>query len=125
MKLGDQQAENVIKVWNTYLENGDKYTYPVTGFSHKVMDQRRVEVIPQLKALLDKFINSSLTVEEFKTRVGEINKTNPLWGFSGTNGLTFFNLLVQASTSARLQGELNNLIKRNAADTREHRFCDQ
>ena len=47
-KFTDKQADSVIKVWNAYLEGGEKCVYPVTGFSHKEMDRRRLEIIPDI-----------------------------------------------------------------------------
>jgi hypothetical protein len=111
MALTNEQSEAVMKVWNAYLEGGEKYVYPVTGFTHKVMDQQRVAVIPDVKKLLDKFINGSVTVEDFRIKIDEINKKNLLWGFNGTNGQAFFNLIAKASVEANLHTELNNLFK--------------
>ena len=111
MTLTDQQSENIMKVWNAYLDDGEKYVYPVTGFTHAVMDQHRLEVIPELKSWLEKFIYGSITVDEFKTKVEEVNKANLLWGFIGVNGQTFFNLVAGTSLAAKLQSELINLFK--------------
>ncbi|MBN2678533.1 MAG: hypothetical protein JXR32_10790 [Anaerolineaceae bacterium] len=111
MTLTDKQSENVMKVWNAYLEDGGKYIYPVTGFTHKEMDQQRVKVIPELKKLLDKCVYGSVTVEDFRVKVEEINKVNLLWGFQGANGQAFFNLIAKASQSANMQIELNNIFK--------------
>jgi hypothetical protein len=111
MKLTDKQSDQVIAVWNTYAESGGKYVYPATGFSHMVLDQHRLEVIPDLKRLNEKFINGSSTVEEFRAHIEEINRKNLLWGFQGLNGQTFFNAIAKSSVETNLHAELNNLFK--------------
>jgi hypothetical protein len=111
IKLTEQQSEAVMKVWNSYLDGGEKYTYPITGFTHQVLDQHRLEVIPEVKRMVDKFTNGSVPVEEFRSHIEEINKKNLLWGFSGANGQVFFNTFVKASLEAKLHNELNNLFK--------------
>lgn len=111
IKLTDQQSEAVMKVWNAYLEGGEKYVYPATGYTHQVLDQHRLEVIPDVKRMVDKFLNGSVPVEEFKTRIEEVNKKNLLWGFHGANGQTFFDNFVKAGLDAKLHNEMNNLFK--------------
>ncbi|MGB8252570.1 MAG: hypothetical protein WCF08_05100, partial [Anaerolineaceae bacterium] len=111
MKLNEKQTSSVIKVWNAYLDGGDKYIYPITGYSQKELDQHRLEVIPDVKKLLDQLINGGDTVEEFRTKVEEINKKNLLWGYNGANGQVFFELIAKTSVTAKLQIEFNNLLK--------------
>jgi hypothetical protein len=111
IKLTEQQSEAMMKVWNAYLEGGDKYTYPVTGFTHKEMDQHRLEIIPDLRKLLDRYLNGSVTVEEFKLKIDEVNKANLLWGFNGANGQAFLNSIVKSCATAKLHEELNYLFK--------------
>lgn len=111
IKLTDQQSEAVMKVWNAYLEGGEKYVYPITGFTHQVLDQHRLEVIPAVKKIVDKFNNGSVPVEEFRSNIEEVNQKNLLWGFQGANGQTFFNSFVKAGLDAKLHNELNNLFK--------------
>lgn len=111
MKLTDKQSDQVIAVWNTYAESGGKYVYPATGYSHMILDQHRLEVIPEVKKLVEKFINGSVTVEVFKAHIEEVNKKNLLWGFQGLNGQTFFDAIAKGSVECNLQAELNNLFK--------------
>ena len=111
MKLTDKQSDQVIAIWNTYVESGAKYVYPATGYSHMVLDQHRLEVIPEVKKHIDKFINGSSTVEELRVHIDEINKKNLLWGFQGLNGQTFFNAIAKSSLETNLQNELTNLFK--------------
>ncbi|GEM_PF-541086 len=111
IKLTELQSEAVMKVWNAYLEGGEKYVYPITGFTHQVLDQHRLGLIPEVKRMVEKFTNGSVPVEEFRSQIEEINKKNLLWGFNGANGQTFFNTFVKASLEAKLHNELNNLFK--------------
>jgi hypothetical protein len=111
MKLTDKQSDQVIAVWNTYAESGGKYVYPATGYSHMVLDQHRLGIIPEVRKLIDKFINGSSTIDEFKAGIVEVNKKNLLWGFQGLNGQTFFDAVARSSLETNLQAELNNLFK--------------
>jgi hypothetical protein len=111
MKLTDKQSDQVIAVWNSYAESGGKYVYPATGYSHLVLDQHRLEIIPEIRKHIDKFINGSSTIDEFKTGIVEANKKNLLWGFQGLNGQTFFEAVAKSSVETNLQAELNNLFK--------------
>ena len=105
MNLTDKQSDQVITVWNTYVESGARYVYPATGFSHMQLDQHRLEVIPELKKLIDRFINGSGTVEEFRTDIQDINKKNLLWGFQGLNGQTFFDAIARSSVETNHHAE--------------------
>jgi hypothetical protein len=111
MTLSEKQSEKFLKVWNAYLADGEKYVYPTSGFTHQELDQHRVKLIPELKNLIDRFVYGSITIEEFKTKLEEINKVNLLWGFNGPNGQAFLNLIAKTSLEARLQHELINLFK--------------
>lgn len=111
MKLTDAQADNFIKVWNLYMDGGDKYVYPFSGYSQKELDEHRLVVIPEVKKWLDKYLNGNVPADEFKTIIDDINKKNLLWGFHGSNGQVFLNSIVTTSIAAKLHNELNYLFK--------------
>jgi hypothetical protein len=63
-------------------------------------DDQRVTIIEEkLKPLLAGYFNGSVPLVSFKRQVDGINKQNELWGFRGTKGQMFFNMLLNAAKS--------------------------
>jgi hypothetical protein len=75
-------------------------------------DARRANIIESaLKPLLKKFLEVAISIADFKRQVDGINKQNKLWGFSGTKGQMFFNMLVNAVDATEGVSELDDQLR--------------
>lgn len=104
--LKDEQRTRAVEALNEYLAapSGMNGKTPVQAQAED--DAKRVMLIEkELKPLLAGYLNGSVDLIEFKSKIDGINKRNELWGFSGIKGQMFFNMVV------------------NVADHREE--CDQ
>jgi hypothetical protein len=62
------------------------------------LDQNRGAVIEgELAPLLSGFLNGSVPLVDFKSKIDSINKRNEYWGFKGIKGQMFFNMLVNVA----------------------------
>ena len=76
------------------------------------LDRDRIELIEKaLRPLLTKYLERSISTGDFKRQIDGINKQNRLWGFSGTKGQMFFNLLVNAVDELQSTPELDDQLR--------------
>ncbi len=75
------------------------------------LDRSRLEVINQIKDLLNNFVNGEITLKDFKSNNDSINKRNRFWGFKGINGQMFFNMLYNLSKKKGILEDLNDILK--------------
>jgi hypothetical protein len=111
MNLTKQQIERVYQVWQTYVENGEKFMNASKEFSHQELDQKRRETIPEVLDWLNRFLKDEVALEEFKTVNDGINKRNRLWGFQAINGQMFFNVMTKNSIAGGCRDEFISLLK--------------
>lgn len=110
--MNEDQKKRAIQIWNKYTFEGERFINASQEFGHDELDCLRNEVIPEINAVLHKFLSGEFSLDEFKTRIDSINKRNRLWGFKGINGQMFFNLLVKTSFTGGKTEEFIALLKR-------------
>jgi len=113
MSLNKSQTERVQQVWQVYLSNGEKFVNASKEYAHQELDQHRRDTIPEILEWINRFLQGSVPIEEFKTVIDGINKRNRLWGFQGINGQMFFNMLTKNSISGNRLEEFSSLLKKS------------
>jgi len=102
--LNEQQKQRAVEVAREYLAAPEQTEVkPSTEVIKRSvpLDKQRVNVIEeQLKPLLNKYLEGSIKLEEFKSQIDGINKRNSYWGFRGIKGQMFFNLVVKVAPGA-------------------------
>lgn len=99
--LKDEQRARAVEALDEYLaapssEPGKTFLQAQADF-----DARRVTLIEtELKPLLAGYLNGSVNLLEFKSKIDGINKRNELWGFKGIKGQMFFNMVVNVADHA-------------------------
>lgn len=76
------------------LNQGKKQLY-------EEFDKTRLEALEKVMDVLGEFFKEAISLEEFKKKVDSLNKQNPYWGFRGTNGQMFFNMLYNSSSDKK------------------------
>ena len=111
--MNDEQKKRAIQIWKKYSEHGKSFLNASQEYTQEALDQRRNEVIPEVRAALDAYLNGGLALDAFKTQIDSINKRNRLWGFKGINGQMFFNMLTKLSQAGGKSNELETLLKKS------------
>jgi hypothetical protein len=108
-------SEKQIGLLNTlikdYLDNGKKIIHDEEVEEEKIFDEKRIEVMKDLKKLITDFQKDSIHLDVFKIKVDGINKKNRLWGFRGMSGQMFFNIIYNLAQSKKQTDKLNKLLK--------------
>jgi len=112
MNLTNDQITRAFQVWEYYAENGVKFLNKSGEYTDQELDHKRIELIPRISSILDKFIIGELDLGEFKTQIDSINKRNRLWGFMAINGQMFFNMIMKTSQNGKKTQELIQLLKK-------------
>jgi hypothetical protein len=98
MLLQPEQQRRAIQVLQDYLAapaNADGRT-PMEVQAE--LDKNRIKLIDtELKPLVNAYLNSQATLQDFKSKVDGLNKRHEYWGFKGVKGQMFFNMLVNVS----------------------------
>lgn len=110
--LNAQQKERSLEVWKNYLSGGGVIWNADQEYSNQEINQQRMQIIPEVKEWLNKFLDGTVRLEEFKTAVDGINKRHPLWGFRAINGQMFFNILTTNSIAGDKKTELTRLLQK-------------
>lgn len=109
MILTDNQQ--LHRAWDEFADNGfrmkDNQGEIVTM---EEADERREDRLPILNELLDKFMSGEMPLDEFKSEIDGQNKRFRYWGFKGTNGMMFFNMLFNSAGESRRE-ELASLLQ--------------
>lgn len=111
MSLNRIQTERVQQVWQAYISNGEKILNASKEYTQRELDQKRLEIIPEVLGWLNRFLKGDVALEEFKTVNDGINKRNRLWGFQAINGQMFFNVLAKNSNAGERREEFVELLK--------------
>lgn len=109
--MNEEQRKRAIQIWQKYCVVGEKFINASQEYTHEELDQRRLEVIPEVMTMLQDYLSSKIQLDEFKTHIDSINKRNRLWGFKGINGQMFFNILTKTSATGGKSSEFENLLK--------------
>ena len=92
--LNDQQRQRALEALRQYLKAPKKSP----DLPPDELDKKRVQLInSELAPLVQTFLNGSVGISEFKSKIDGINKRNNWWGFKGIKGQMFFNLVVNVS----------------------------
>ena len=74
-------------------------------------NRKRYEVNSEkINPLINEFIANNISLDEFKSRIDGFNKKYKLWGYSGTAGAMFFNLVRRAEEDIK---KLEDNIKKS------------
>jgi len=112
MALNEIQKEHAGRIWQEYIDKGEKFLNASEEFTQQELDQRRKQTIPEVLGWLNRFLNGEVPLEEFKTVNDGINKRNRLWGFQAINGQMFFNVVTKNSIAGDRLDELADLLKK-------------
>ncbi len=112
-QLNNEQMQRALAVMREYLsapQNSDGTGTPIEVQAER--DGKRVETIREkLKPLVQGFLNRTIPLEEFKSKVDSLNKHHEYWGFKGVKGQMFFNMLFnRAEDSTELAEELKSAV---------------
>lgn len=111
MTLSKSQIEKIQRVWDDYIAHGEKILNASKEYTQHELDEKRLEIIPEVLSWLNRFLKGEVALEEFKTANDGINKRNRLWGFQAINGQMFFNVLAKNSNAGDRREELIELLK--------------
>ena len=111
MSLEKSKIERVQQIWQAYVDSGKTFVNASKEYTQEELDQARRDTIPEVLEWLNRFLNSDVQLEEFKTVLDGINKRNRLWGFQGINGQMFFNILTKNSIAGDHLEEFDQLLK--------------
>lgn len=108
----EAEARFLNEVWGDYIEEGRQY---INNDGEKVDTQRvseqRVESLSVRKEILENFWSGDYNVQEFKEELDGESKKHSLFGYGGTSGAMFFNLLFNASERQDQVDELESLLR--------------
>jgi hypothetical protein len=111
MPLSPEQTTRAVEAMQAYLSappNQDGVTYFQASAAH---DEERVRLIDsQLKLLVQGYLDSSVSLADFKSKIDGINKRHELWGFKGIKGQMFFNMVVNVGDAAECDQEMKSAI---------------
>lgn len=111
--MNDEQEKRAIQIWKKYCAETEQFLNKSGEFTDVELDKRRIEVIPEVLAVLQDYLSGDIQLDEFKTRIDSINKRNRLWGFKGINGQMYFNLMTKTSAAGGKVSEFEHLLKRS------------
>lgn len=99
VELNEAQERLAVETMRAYLSAASDDGRMVVEFEAD-LDSKRISIIQtELKPLLSQYLAGKIAVADFKTKIDGINKRNRLWGFNGTKGQMFFNLLLNVAES--------------------------
>jgi hypothetical protein len=96
--LTEEQKRRAIEVMRQYLNaphDEEGRTQTETGSR---LDQDRIKVIKDiLGPLVSGYLDKTISLPEFKSKIDSTSKRHALWGFKGIKGQMFFNLVVKTA----------------------------
>lgn len=111
MTLSKSQIEQIQRIWEDYISHGARILNASKEYTQQELDEKRLEIIPEVLGWLNRFLKDEIALEEFKTANDGINKRNRLWGFQAINGQMFFNVLAKNSSAGERREEFIELLK--------------
>ena len=105
----DTQGQ-IITIWDKYISNNKKIL-DTKGTEYEDIDTQRLEWMQSPRDMMSDFIDSHLTLSEFKYHIDGFNKEHNLWGFTSIKGQMFFNLLLKTSETEEQTSKLTQLIR--------------
>lgn len=109
--MDEDKKEKALKLLND-LENNPIVVNQGKVRDFKEFDELRIQVINDLRPVLDRFFLDEVTLGDLRYIVDVTNKRNPLWGFRGVNGQMFFNMLVNSTINeVGLKDTLKEVLK--------------
>jgi hypothetical protein len=112
--LSDAQKVLAVRLMRQYLSDAapdsESGKSPVET-SRELDANRRKQIADSLQPVIAKFLEGSMSIEDFKRDIDRINKRHEYWGFKGIKGQMFFNLVFNAAEDlAELTAELKSAI---------------
>lgn len=91
-------AERITEVWDEFAAAGFQYASD-SGDLYELgeNDEVRRERLPRRREILQGFLDGDLDIESFRSEMASEAGQHKLWGYSGTSGGMFFNMLISAS----------------------------
>ncbi len=112
MTLSEERQKAVLDLLDDYIANGEKALRVELNkeIPYTDLDDNRISVIKTIKTEINKFLQKEIQLEEFKSNIDSINKRNRLWGFKGSNGQMFFNMIFNVATKHDLIDSLTKIL---------------
>jgi hypothetical protein len=96
--LSTEQRHRSLEIMQEYLAAKVDTAGKALTEVEAELDQIRGTVIEnELSPLLAHFLSGDVPLADFKSKIDSINKRNEYWGFKGTKGQMFFNMLVNVT----------------------------
>jgi len=109
--LNEAQKSKALKVWNYYLNKGKKFYNASEEYTQEELDKERLDAIPEVNSVITKYLQDEISLDEFKSSIDSINKSNRLWGFKGISGQMYFNMLYNSSSGYGMLDDLDSILK--------------
>jgi hypothetical protein len=101
MALSTDQLARAVEVMKAYLDAPSTADDKTPRQRSEEGDKDRAEVIDgQLKPLVDGYLSGNVPLDEFKSKIDGINRRHERWGFKGSKGQMFFNMVVNVAHDA-------------------------
>ena len=91
--LNEQQIALAIESMKEYISASNSEGETTVGIETDIDQKRELVIESELKPLLSNYLDGTLELSDFKSKVDSINKKNELWGFKGIKGQMFFNIV--------------------------------
>lgn len=109
MVLADEGK--ITDVWDAFANADFRYaSTDGTVHEHGSQDSKRREQLPTRRDILNRFLDGDLDLEAFRSEMASEAGSNRLWGFSGTSGGMFLNMLISRADPDR-EPELPVLLR--------------
>jgi hypothetical protein len=93
--------------------------------SHQETTDDREQALPELREIIRRFQSGESSAAEFRSAMDTFSKTTRLWGFGGTSGQMFLNMLVKATDEGTLANALREALPAPAdEDACRQKFAD-
>ncbi|MGQ3328872.1 AAA family ATPase [Halorubrum sp. FL23] len=90
--------EEIIRVWDSYADAEFRYaSTDGTIHDHGEQNSKRREQLPTRRDILHRFLDREIDLETFRSEMVSAEASNRLWGFSGTSGGMFLNMLISTA----------------------------
>lgn len=96
-RLNQPQLQRVQEAMHAYFSAPTYDGESVASIENRLNKNRLSVIDNELGPLLKNYVRGQVPVEQFKSTVDGINKRNKLWGFNGTKGQMFFNLILNVA----------------------------
>ncbi len=101
MSLTSNQKARILELVNEYRSAPANEEGVTPGNGNAELNRSREHLIgTELQPLIAEYLDSSIPLAEFKSRIDSINKRHNFWGFKGIKGQMFFDMVANVSDDA-------------------------